>query len=334
MLALLILAAVVVVAALAVLVSRRLTRDDEHSVAGYHRQLHTLEQIKTHSVDGEAVDGDGGGLKPSYPESAVRISGSPYVRVTDGPNATPPPAVPPPPVADLGGVVSFDDATPVVVPSGRSSGGTETFSFGRKDRAMDSMNRRPRRLGGPISAVAVVVVLIVVLVVAGSHKVTPPKHHGSTTQTTNTSSRSHRAKSHKKKHVSTTTTTQAPLVSLPSATSLNDANYTTSLTSYSLVVSATNGPCYVQVDNVTTGTAMFAQVMSAGQQETIAVQSPITIDVGAPADFSATVNGDAVVLPYGYRTPFNLHFAPVGSTTAGTGTTGTTTTTSTTAPSN
>jgi hypothetical protein len=331
MLALLILAVVVVLGALVLLVSRRMTRDDEHSVAGYHRQLHTLEHIKTHSADGEVGEGEGEAVtsRPALPKSAVRLSGSPYVRVTDGPDATPPPAVPPPPVADPDGVVTFDDATPVVVPSGRSSGGPETFSFGRKDRAMDSMNRRPRRMGGPIAAVAVVAVLIAVLVIAGSHKVTPPKHHGSTTATTSTSSRSHHAKRGAKKHVSTTTTTAAPLVSLPSATSLNDANYTTSVTSYSLVVSATNGPCYVQVDNVTTGTAMYATVMAAGQQETLAVHGPITIDVGAPVNFRATVNGDAVVLPYGYRTPFNLHLAPA---TGSNGASSSTTTTSSTIP--
>ncbi len=335
MLALLIPAAVVVVVVVAVLLSRRLTRDDEHSVAGYHKQLLTLEQIKAHTLPGGAdaddareaneasAAGGSGPAKPSYPESAVRVSGSPYVRVTDGPNPTPVPPVPPPPVAGADGLVTFDDAGPVVVPSGRSAGGTETFAFGRKDRAMDSMNRRPRRLGGPIVAVSVVAVVIVVLVIAGSHKNPPAKHHLSTTATTGTASRSHKAKTHHKKTVSTTTTTQLPLVSLPSATSVHDATYTTRLTDYSLVVSATTSECYVQVDNVSTGTAMFAAVMTAGEQRTIPVTGPITIDVGAPSAFAATVNGTSLVLPYGYQTPFNLHLAPAGPA----GSSGTTTTT-------
>jgi hypothetical protein len=336
MLALLILVAVVVIVVVAVLLSRRLNRDDEHSVAGYHRQLLTLEQIKAHTLPGGAdadadaaseVSGTGSPapVKPSYPESAVRVSGSAYVRVTDGPNPTPVPPVPPPPLAGAKGLVTFDDAGPVVVPSGRSAGGTETFSFGRKDRAMDSMNRRPRRLGGPIVAVAVVGVVIVVLVIAGSHKNNPPaKHHLSSTASTGTASRSHHAKAHPKKSVSTTTTTQLPLVSLPSATSVHDATYTTRLTDYSLVVSATTQECYVQVDNVTTGTAIFAGVMTAGEQRTIPVTGPVTIDVGAPSAFAATVNGTSLVLPYGYQTPFNLHLLPAGSA----GASGTTTTTS------
>ena len=333
MLALLILAAVVVVAALAVLASRRMTRDDEHSVAGYHRQLHTLEQIKTHTVESEP--GEAGAQaaagKPSYPESALRLSGSPYVRVTDGPNAMPPPAVPPPPVADVDGVVTFDDAKPLVVPSGRAAGASETFSFGRKDRAMDSMNRRPRRLGGPIVAVVAVLALIAVLVIAGSHKVPPAKKHLSSTGTTGTSSRSQHVKKHHTQHGSTTTTT-LPLVSLPKATSLHDATYTTSLTDYALVVSATTGRCYVEVNDVSTGATLYAAVMNAGQQETINVTGPVTIDVGAPSVFAASVNGVSMVLPYGYETPFNLHLVPAGSV-ASTGvstTTSTSTSTSTT----
>jgi hypothetical protein len=329
MLAFLILLAVVVVVVVAVLLTRRLTRDDEHSVAGYHRQLLTLEQIKAHTAPGgsDADEASAAGAagassppKPSYPESAVRVSGSAYVRVTDGPNPTPVPPVPPPPVAGGNGLVTFDDASPLTVPSGRSTAGTETFSFGRKDRAMDSMNRRPRRLGAPIVAVAVVAVVIVVLVIAGSHKNPPAKHHVSSTATTGTASRSHHAKT----HPSTTTTTQVPLVSLPSATSVHDATYTTRLTDYSLVVSATTQACYVQVNNVSTGTALFAGVITAGEQRTIAVTGPVTIDVGAPLAFAATVNGSSLVLPYGYQTPFNLHLVPAGSS-------GTTTTTTTTA---
>ena len=43
-----IVAAVMVVALIAALLTRRSGRNDEHSVEGYHRSLHTLETINAH----------------------------------------------------------------------------------------------------------------------------------------------------------------------------------------------------------------------------------------------------------------------------------------------
>jgi uncharacterized protein DUF4115 len=318
MLVLLIVAATVVVGVAIALISRGMSYGDDHSVEGYHRQLHTLEQIKTHSPDAPKEEGAEGEAKPNFPESTVRIAGSPNVRVTDGPNAVPP--VPPPPVAEPDKPVTFDDATPIVMPT-VATAASETFTFGRKDKAMEAMNRRPRRVAGPVVAVGSVAVLIVVLVLAGSHKVTPPKHHETAGSTVPTSTkRSHDTKKRRTQHT-TTSTTQPPIVSLPRATSLNSANYTVGPADYTLVVSATSGRCWVEVMNATTGATLFEQVMSPGQQQSISATGPVTVDIGAPNSFSATIDGKAVVLPYGYQTPFSMNFVPVGSSSASTATT-------------
>ena len=62
----------------AVLLLRR-SHDDVHSVEHYHRQLHTLEEIRTHTP-GDRPNGSAG---EAFPASAFRVSGSSTVRLTE-----------------------------------------------------------------------------------------------------------------------------------------------------------------------------------------------------------------------------------------------------------
>ena len=88
-------AVVVVLGVIAAVLMARRTHDDEHSVEHYHRQLHTLEEIRTHPT------GDGANGRDSeagaFPASAFRVSGSSTVRLTES-GRSPVPPVPPPPV--------------------------------------------------------------------------------------------------------------------------------------------------------------------------------------------------------------------------------------------
>jgi hypothetical protein len=358
----------VVLAGLAVaMLTRRRSLDDEHSVEGYHRQLHTLEHISVHPVAGAEGAGsagagsagagsagvagvaDAGGagagadagaagagaaaateagaagaaVRHVYPESAVRLAGTTTPRVPE----RPPPAIPPPviPSSTAGSTpainsttspkVTFDDAraTPPVAPTQPAA--PTSGLFRRQDRAMNAMNRRPRRLAAPALAVASVTVLIVVLLLAGSHKVPPARvgsgqthgqgHH----QSTSTS----RGPSTTKKHTQVTTTTTLPVVSLPTATSTHAANYKVATSAFTLVVSATTGPCWINVMNPSSNATVFSGVLAAGEQRSLPVTGPVSLEVGAPSVFAGTVNGKAFVLPYGYQTPFTLNFVPVGS---------------------
>ena len=72
-----IVAAVVVTALVVTLLTRRVAHDDVHSVEGYHRSLHTLESINAHPTISEGGELSGLGEKSAYPESAVRVAGSP-----------------------------------------------------------------------------------------------------------------------------------------------------------------------------------------------------------------------------------------------------------------
>ncbi len=311
-----VLVAVAVVGGVAALFSMRWSQDDEHSVEGYHRQLHTLSQIKAHTP---GTEGDG---TSTHSENALGVSGMRSVRVTDGPPAP----IPPPVVPEGDGPIKFDDAGPPIVPSGLDS-------FKNRDKAMNAMNKRPARLGAPVLAVTSVLVLIVVLLIVGSHKVSPAHHHTSTGNTATSSQRTvthhHTSKtSHPKKHpTSTTPTTMPPLVSLPHSTSHNGATYVVQPSSYTLVVSATADPCWVDITNAATDAPVFEGVLAAGAQHTLTVDGPLTIEVGAPSEFTATINGTAVVLPFGFQTPFTLLlesaslYSSSGATTTATSTT-------------
>src|SRR5271163_2265656 len=152
---------VVVVGVAASILLLRRSKDDVHSVEHYHRQLHTLEEIRTHPTGvatGAATgasNGQNGSELETFPASAFRVSGSSTVRLTES-GRPPVPPVPPPPVPNASEPVSFDDARPEPAPA--------TFMTGNEDRVIQSINHRPRRVGGPLAAVAAVAVLVVVLI--------------------------------------------------------------------------------------------------------------------------------------------------------------------------
>ncbi len=317
-----ILAALVVVGLVAAAVIRRRGQDDVHSVEHYHQRLHTLEEISSHPTVAGAGGEENGHDDAAYPARAFKVAGSSTVRLTD-PGHTIVPPVPPPPVPNPSEPVQFDDA-----PADASK---PNFLIGADDRAMHSIDRRPRRLGGPLAAVAAVVVLIVVLIVTGLHSNMPPKHpksSGTATTVTTTSARAHpRSGAATKGHTKTTTTTTPPAVSAPTATSQNGATYQVADASYSLALSAKTGECWISATDSNNGTVLFTGVLTSGQSHTISASGPVTVVAGAPAAFAATVNGVPVQLPFGFQAPFTLKFEPP-ATANGTGGTGSPTTTS------
>jgi hypothetical protein len=282
------------------LFSRRRSHDDEHSVQGYHRQLHTLEHISVHPSDPDEGDQPGEIGKPAYPESAVRLAGTHTVRVTDPSQATGPPAVPPPVVPVAGKPVAFDDAVPVVPPP-------MVGITGRDSRAINTMNHRPRRLAGPALAVAAVIVLIVILLVTGSHTVAPGHHHAAA------SSPHHHGST--KPHSSSTTTTAVPVVSSPQAFTAHEATYDVAHSTFTLVLMATSGSCWVDVTNTTTGAILYTHVLAPGQQQTVDASGPVTVVAGAPTALSASVDGTSITLPFGFQTPFTMQLVPLAAAT-------------------
>jgi Domain of unknown function (DUF4115) len=328
---------VVAVAVLAgVLFTRRRSHDDVHSVEGYHRQIHTLETMSGHPAHPDGDPGSAGAPRPEYPESAVRLAGTSTVRVTGG-SPPPVPPVPPPPVAAAGEPLAFDEDEEVppsalpapAVPKAPSELASRRQA-GRRDRAMTAMNRRPRRLAAPAVAVGGVVVLIVVLLVVGAHTVVPASHRGSdkTSGHTTTSIQSHRSHRQRKRRQTTTTTTAAPTVSQALSGSAGSATYDVSRGTFALDISATSGECWVEVTSTTSGATLFSGVLDPGSQHTVNATGPLTVLVGAPSAFAASVDGSVVTLPQGAQSPFTMQLVTPTSSTSPTSTTSSTSTTS------
>jgi hypothetical protein len=335
---------VALVAAAAVLLRR--SQDDAHSVEHYHRQLHTLEEIRSHpSVGDEVVAStdtgteEHGTSRQAYPASAFRVSGTRTVRLTDFETPIVPPA-PPPAVPNPAEPVKFDDTGATVGPlvegggDGPPEGPRPSFMRGDDDKAMHFIEHRPRRLGAPLAAIGVVTVLIIVLIVTGLHSDTkPPRHGSSSTATTTplhaattvpahggTSGRDH---GHHARTATTTTTTTAPAaVSAPTVASAHAATYDVALGSYSLSLSASSGECWVEAEDPATRTVLFTGTLFAGQSHIVSATGPVVVIAGAPAAFAATINGQPVTLPSGFQAPFTFTFeTPSGVGTATTPTT-------------
>ena len=318
---------VVVLGVIAAILLTRRSHDDVHSVEHYHRQLHTLEEIRGHPI-GDSANGSTGGDKAGttgdadkgegqvFPASAFRVSGSSTVRLTESDKPVVPP-VPPPPVPNPSKPVTFDDASPDPVPA--------TFMTGSQDRVIGSINHRPRRLGGPAAAVGAVLVLVLVLILTGLHS-NSNKHHAksanaATTATTHPATKQHH---HETTTTTTTSTTAPPPVSAPSAATAHSATYAVTDAAYSLNIAATTAECWVDVTNPATGAVLFTTTLQSGQSHTIAASGPVTVIAGAPEAFAATVNGVAVTLPPGNQAPFTLKFLVASSATGAIATTTTT----------
>jgi hypothetical protein len=316
-------------------------------VEHYHRQLHTLEEMRSHpSVGDEVVAPSGAGAeengasRAAYPASAFRVSGTRTVRLTDLETPIVPPA-PPPAVPNPGEPVKFDDTGAAVAPLDADDGAPETprpsFMRGDDDKAMHAIEHRPRRLGAPLAAIAVVTVLIIVLIVTGLHSDTKaPRHGSSSTATTTPVHSSTTVPAHgggsatgqgHHPRTTTTSTTVPPAVSAPTVASAHAATYDVALGSYSLSLSASTGECWVEAEDPATHTVLFTGTLFAGQSHIVPVTGPVVVIAGAPAAFAATINGQPVALPSGYQAPFTFTFqtptAP-GAATAPTSTTPTT----------
>jgi hypothetical protein len=99
---------------------------------------------------------------------------------------------------------------------------------------------------------------------------------------------------------------------MPQVTSVHAATYTVASSSYSLNLSATSGQCWIDATDAATGSVLYTGTLFPGQSHAISASGPVNVVAGAPIAFSATVDGAAVTLPFGFQAPFTLSFVPPG----------------------
>ncbi len=288
---------------------RRRSHNDVHSVEVYHRQIHTLEVINEHPVAAGAPEAPADEVsegvttaahphKHSYPEPTVRITNATEPSI-GGPVTTDVPPIAPFEVVERIGAITFDDA---LAHKSVDEGGPGD------DPAIGAMNHRPRRLLAPGLAVVAVLAFVAILLILGAHSSTPQHHRGAHASIGAPKGATTTAPP----KTTTTTTAPLPIVSAPQATTPSDASYEVGVSHYTLVLSATTSPCWVSVLGPA-GANIFTGVITPGQNQTEAATGLVSVEVGAPGNFAATINGAPVTLPGSYQSPLTLHFTPAAS---------------------
>lgn len=163
------------------------------------------------------------------------------------------------------------------------------------------MNRAPRRIGGIVAVAALVLAAIGAIVYVGVRS--PHKNRGASVTTTTGRSR----------HSATTTTTATTLparyIAVSSTTS--SATFAPVAASYTLMVGATTGDCWVSVTEAS-GTAVLSQTLTPGTSKSFAMSGKTTIVIGAPSVVKVSIDDVPAVLPQGAQAPYTVVLAPAG----------------------
>jgi len=298
--------AVVVLVAIVALVLRRRGSDEVHSVEGYRQTLDTLHDMQVRSSSVRFVGGTG-------PPPPTR----PPVAGADGEGA---------PGAE-GNPLRFEDHSLAATPR------TERIAQRQRDRAIASMNHRPRRIGALVLAGLVGIVIVGALFVAGTHH-----HNGATTTTaagahsatSTTAAGAHSATTTTVRHGRRprTTTTTVPTSFTAVTTTATSALYVPPASSYTLTLVATSGNCWVLVESTATGKTLYTGTLVPGTPQAVSATGESKITVGAPSAFSVVLDGEPVIMPSSVQSPFEITFLPATTTSttaaASTGATGTT----------
>ncbi len=295
---------VVVVVAVVVALMRRPRGEDVHSVRNYNHALGTLEHLS------ERIG------PPTVRPIPRRVTAEGSAGLTER-------VVPPVPVRgtdefpDPDEPIVFDDARPFA--RSRTDASADIVTTPRSDRAqrmaLDSMNHR-RRPGTGIALAIGVVVVFGLLAFLGSHS----SHKASTSSSTSTTM----ANSTGKSSTSTTrptptskptpstrptpTTLPTQYVATTTSSSGTSADYTVPNNSFQITATGT-GSCWVEVDSVATGKAVWAGALTSGTVQTIQATGATSVQFGTPT-LSLEIDTVPVVLPSPLRTPFVATFTP------------------------
>jgi hypothetical protein len=284
----------VLVAIVVALVLRRRGGDEVHSVEGYRHTLDTLQGIRTRtgSTSVRIIGGSGAtGADDEMPAGPPGVIGGEHVGRALG----------------EGPLVFEDHALSGSARHDRSN-----------DRAIASMNHRPRRLGALVLAALVAVVVVVVLFLAGHHhppaKATTATTVGHPSGTSATTGASATTVPRTRHHRVATTTTTAPTSFSAQSTTSTSATYVPPTPSYELTFTAAHGACWVLVTSASTGSTLYTAVMPQGTTQSVPASDQTKVQLGAPGAIAITLDGEPVILPTSLSSPYALYFQPATAT--------------------
>ncbi len=266
-----------VLVALALRAVRRRGGGEAHSVEDYRHTMHTLSDIRARSTT-----------------RSVRVLGQ----------QDEPPESQEVPVGQTSPPV-FEDA-------GQRAPVSPSRDRRRRDRAMSTMNHRPRRIAAPVVVAVIVLAALVAVVVVGArsqhHK--PSSNAGvPTSSPTTVTTRRARPPTRQTTTTTTTTTTTVPARFVTVAATSLTATYHPPAATYTVTLSTKTSDCWVTVSS-SSGTSIFSETMVPGQTKSLSVTGEATVTIGAPSVLAVTLDHEPVVLPTGYGTPFTMTLQP------------------------
>lgn len=318
MTAVFVVAAIAVAGAVVARVTWRRPADERHSIQSHQQTLETLRSMADRRPDGQRERTAGPGTSAGA-GSAVRSARSrggpvPTGSVRSRPARPDSVRAPAPPAGNGNGngnheLVFVDDATaahppradgptrvsPLALPRGlpRPSRGHRR---GRTPRGLGPSRRSRGRLASVAAAAAVLA-----LVVGAAVALAPSPHRAATKHAP-----APRTKASAHAVHSRTTVTTAPLVR-PTTATANTAAYGAPSTGYTIALRAT-GLCWVEATETSTGKVVWTGTLLTGQTQSIPATGTLVVRLGAANDVIVTLNGESVLLPAGFHSPFDMSF--------------------------
>jgi hypothetical protein len=93
----------------------------------------------------------------------------------------------------------------------------------------------------------------------------------------------------------------------PTSPTAYSATYAAPASSYTVAIGA-SALCWVMATQAATGKVVWTGTVPAGGSQSMSVSGNLVVELGAPSDASVTMDGRAVQLPTGFRSPFDLTF--------------------------
>ncbi|MHB8438807.1 MAG: DUF4115 domain-containing protein [Acidimicrobiales bacterium] len=94
----------------------------------------------------------------------------------------------------------------------------------------------------------------------------------------------------------------------PTSASTSSATYTLPAADSTLVLTATSGPCWIDVTDVADGAVLWTGTLTSGQSHLLTATGPVHLRLGDAFNVVLRAGGRQVQLPSGFVTPFDATF--------------------------
>lgn len=154
----------------------------------------------------------------------------------------------------------------------------------------------PVALAVVLAAVVVAGIALAAVELGGGNAPRPLDHHAATAP-------------HHRTNPTTPSVTTPPQVQ-PAEFTAATATYRPAAATYSVVVTAERGECWVQATNPDTGALVWQGLLAQGANQTLPGSGPMEVELGAASAATMTLDGVPVALPLGFHSPFLATFSP------------------------